>query len=63
MSIRKVATLALVLAGLAACTTANYGSSGAVSTGAGDRAATDVDGGLHANSYGYGSRYFQLGRD
>lgn len=65
MSMRKLAALALVLAGLAGCSTANYGSSGTVSTGTGGggAAATDADSGFHANTYGYGSRYFQLGRD
>lgn len=65
MSIRRFAAVTLVLAGLAACSTSNYGSTGTVSTGAGGgaAAATDADSGFHANSYGYGSRYFQLGRD
>ncbi|MBV8166754.1 MAG: hypothetical protein JO021_08170 [Alphaproteobacteria bacterium] len=55
MSIRKFVAVTLLLAGLAACTANNtdYGGGG-----------VDPDrGGLHANSFGYGDRYYQLGRD
>jgi hypothetical protein len=56
MSIRKFAAVALVLTGLAACSaTSNSGGSGINSDAGG--------GGLHASSYGYGDRYYQLGRD
>jgi hypothetical protein len=57
MSIRKFAAVALVLAGLAACTaTTSSGGGGGINPDAGG-------GGLHANSYGYGDRYYQMGRD
>jgi len=54
MSIRRVLAVTLLLAGLAACAAnTDYGGSG-----------VDPDrGGLHSNSYGYGDRYYQLGRD
>ena len=57
MSIRKLAAVTLLLAGLAACTaTSDSGGSG-IEPGA--SAGT----GFHAGSYGYGNRYYQLGRD
>jgi hypothetical protein len=61
MSIRKLAAVTLLLAGLAAC--AATSDSGTGGTGNNTGSGIHTDGGYHANSYGYGDRYYQLGRD